>query len=197
MIGELGLLTYRSRNARRGVTLGVNRNAIQEKHDAARPRYNARSGAPDRPLPGVCRGSPSHSRDLEVPPETGARTRGVTSRTALRHAAAARQPCSPISPLRGQRHVMRPSPSGLFLLAAVTTSLAAVSTASGDVIFEDKGLYKKETWNIGKYYDDLGDPTDAPGVVTSGRDPREPSGPAVDFSRRPGSSPSPADAQRE
>jgi hypothetical protein len=92
---------------------------------------------------------------------------------------------------------MRPSPSRLFLLGAVTASLAAASTASGDVILEDKGLYKKETWSIGKYYDDLDDPIDAPGVVTSGRDPRQPSGPALDFSRRPGSRPTPADAQRE
>ncbi len=62
------------------------------------------------------------------------------------------------------------------LIAAITAT-----TADAEVIYEDKGLYKKETWNIGKRYDDLDDPSDAPGVITRGRDPSSPSGPAVDF----------------
>ncbi len=61
----------------------------------------------------------------------------------------------------------------------------ALSPAAADVIFENKGLYKKETWDVQKYYDDLDDPTDAPGVITSGKDPEEPSGPALDFESQP------------
>jgi hypothetical protein len=59
--------------------------------------------------------------------------------------------------------------------------IAVSAPARAEVILEDKGLYKKDTWSIGKYYDDLGNPNDGPGVVTSGKDPRYPSGPAVDF----------------
>ncbi len=66
-------------------------------------------------------------------------------------------------------------------LAGTLGAAAWPSRGVADVIAEDKGLYKKETWNIQKYYDDLDDPTDAPGVITSGRDPEDPSGPALDF----------------
>ncbi len=79
------------------------------------------------------------------------------------------------------------SKRGILALAAAIGMLASPSCA--EVILEDKGLYKKDTWNVGKYYDDLDDATDAPGVVTRGSDPRRPSGPAVDFERRPGVAP--------
>ena len=78
------------------------------------------------------------------------------------------------------------------LVASALTSLlllGATSSASADVILENKGLYKKESWNVGKYYDDLGNPNDKPGVITSGQNPRDPSGPAVDFENRPGAKP--------
>jgi len=69
--------------------------------------------------------------------------------------------------------------------AAVLVLLAPTSGLA-DVVLEDKGLYKKETWEVGKYYDDLDNPNDKPGVITSGQDPKNPSGPAVDFESRPG-----------
>ncbi len=49
------------------------------------------------------------------------------------------------------------------------------------MILKNKGLYKKDSWNISKRYDDLDNPYDAPGMITKGRDPANPSGPAVDF----------------
>ncbi len=76
---------------------------------------------------------------------------------------------------------------------AALLSFGAATSVSADVIFENKGLYKKETWNIGKRYDDLSNPNDKPGVVTSGQDPRDPSGPAVDFENRPGAKPGASD----
>ncbi len=76
-----------------------------------------------------------------------------------------------------------------FLLAISVTALSALLqpvSSESNVIAEDQGLYKKETWNIQKYYDDLNDPNDARGIITKGKDPADPSGPAVDFRKRPG-----------
>lgn len=63
-----------------------------------------------------------------------------------------------------------------------------LSPSWAEVIAEDKGLYKKEKWNITKRYDDLDNPHDAPGIITKGHDPANPSGPAVDFEEPLGSS---------
>lgn len=75
------------------------------------------------------------------------------------------------------------------VLAVLVAGLAASlhpNPSEADVIAENEGLYKKETWNIQKYYDDLDDPSDAPGIITKGTDPAEPSGPASDFKTPPG-----------
>ena len=71
------------------------------------------------------------------------------------------------------------------VLAALLPGLFS-TPAPADVIFEEKGLYTQDTWNIKKYYDDLENPNDKPGVLTSGEDPHDPSGPAVDFDQGPG-----------
>jgi hypothetical protein len=75
--------------------------------------------------------------------------------------------------------------AGLGLVALLGGFLT--TPAMSEVIFEDKGLYKKDRWNIQRHYDDLDDPRDAPGIITRGRDPDSPSGPAPDFETRPGS----------
>ncbi len=75
--------------------------------------------------------------------------------------------------------------SAALVLSAAFGLAWPLSPAADDVILENKGLYKKETWDVQKYYDDLDDPTDAPGVITSGKDPKEPSGPALDFESQP------------
>lgn len=63
-----------------------------------------------------------------------------------------------------------------------------ISPGQAEVTAEDMGLYEKERWNISKRYDDLDNPHDAPGIITKGQDPANPSGPAVDFEELPGSS---------
>ncbi len=68
---------------------------------------------------------------------------------------------------------------------AIHMILTAASSAQADVIAEDKGIYKKDSWNISKRYDDLDNPHDAPGIITKGHDPAKPSGPAVDFEELP------------
>lgn len=71
----------------------------------------------------------------------------------------------------------------LLVASMLASSLVPLTPSSSwaDVILEDKGLYKKDSWNISKRYDDLDNPHDAPGIITKGRDPANPSGPAVDF----------------
>ena len=77
------------------------------------------------------------------------------------------------------------------LIAAVgLVAGGGLCPARAEVILEDKGPYKKDIWHVEKRYDDLDTPNDRPGVVTSGRDPLRPSGPAVDFEERPGAEPS-------
>ncbi|MBJ6127094.1 hypothetical protein [Microvirga splendida] len=70
------------------------------------------------------------------------------------------------------------------IIAATAAALALPATLTpvrADVIAEDEGLYEKERWNIGKRYDNLDNPYDAPGIITSGEDPANPSGPALDM----------------
>lgn len=70
----------------------------------------------------------------------------------------------------------------LTLATAAALALPAVVTPlQADVIAKDEGLYEKERWNISKRYDDLDNPHDAPGIITSGEDPASPSGPALDM----------------
>ncbi len=78
----------------------------------------------------------------------------------------------------------------LFVAPAIAAILMPLvpDLSRAEVILEDKGLYKKEKWNISKRYDDLDNPRDAPGIITKGRDPARPSGPAVDFEETPGTS---------
>lgn len=70
------------------------------------------------------------------------------------------------------------------ILIAATILLPAVTLDAvplrAEIIAEDEGLYEQERWNVGKRYDDLGNPSDAPGIITEGRDPAYPSGPAID-----------------
>jgi hypothetical protein len=70
---------------------------------------------------------------------------------------------------------------------AIIMVVVAPASSRGEVVFEDKGLYEKDTWNIQRYYDDLDNPRDARGIVTRGRDPDSDAGPALDFERHPGS----------
>jgi hypothetical protein len=76
--------------------------------------------------------------------------------------------------------------TGTLGLAAFVGLLAA-GPARSEVVFEGKGLYEKDRWEIQRTYDELDDPEDAPGMITRGRDPASPSGPVPDFERRPGS----------
>ncbi|GGK54662.1 hypothetical protein [Salinarimonas ramus] len=71
------------------------------------------------------------------------------------------------------------TPFAAGLLAAAALAAPALS----DPILEDQGLYEKQFWEIAPLYDDL-DEQDPPGVLTEGRDPEDPAGPAVDFRKQ-------------
>ncbi|MFC4174294.1 hypothetical protein ACFOYU_19970 [Microvirga sp. GCM10011540] len=75
--------------------------------------------------------------------------------------------------------------------AATLIGLIACPLARAEVLLEDQGLYEQQRWNVGKRYDDLDNPRDAPGILTQGRDPANPSGPAVDAQVEPDTSSKP------